>query len=168
MMLNRNSSNRTYTTGERKPSIGGSAKRALPKIDHSKQMDKLRSITGKSEDFSLGAHSNSNVQFSKPKIGVGKRESSASHGAGGLKNSRVGSKQDLRQSSQDGSRSELQKRESLIKQRKRVASQGMRTDQKIAPASDSEGNQPSFRIRSNNRLAPNLQGSAKSRKQLPP
>ena len=97
MMLNRNSSNRTYTNGERKPSIGGSAKRALPKIDHTKQIDKLRSITGKSEDFSLGATTNSNVQFSKPKIGIGKRES-ASH-IGSLKNSRVGSKPDLRQSS---------------------------------------------------------------------
>ena len=65
-------------SAKRGPSIGkrgsGSNSRpglpGLPTIDHSKQMDKLRSITGRSEDFGATSTSNDSVHFSKPKIGV--------------------------------------------------------------------------------------------------
>ena len=68
-------------------------------------MEKLRSITGRSDDFASSANSN-NVQFSKPKIGVKNRVVSSS--TQGLKPSRVSSKPDLRASNENGgSRSAL-------------------------------------------------------------
>jgi len=75
---------------------------ALPSIDHAKNMEKLRSITGRSEDFGSSSNSN-NVQFSKPKIGVKNRQSSLSNSTqGGLKE-RIGSKPDLRSTKDGGS-----------------------------------------------------------------
>ena len=73
---------------------GSGSKRALPSIDHSKQMDKLRSITGRSEDFNATATSQDSVQFSKPKIGVKMRGSNSMTAPGGMKG-RVSSKPDL-------------------------------------------------------------------------
>ena len=79
----------------------------LPNIDHAKNMEKLRNITGRSEDFASSADSN-NVQFSKPKIGVKGRVSSVSNSAQGLNNkSGIGSKPDLRSTFEGGSRSAL-------------------------------------------------------------
>ena len=76
-------------------------------------MEKLRSITGKSEDFGATASSDSNVQFSKPKIGVKARIVSSS--TQGL--SRVaGSNRDLRQVEKEGAKSTMtQKKEPLTK-----------------------------------------------------
>ena len=171
--LNRNGSKMLSGSGtgtggasRRMPSLsksggGTSGKQALPSIDHSKVMEKLRSITGKSEDFGATASSDSNVQFSKPKIGVKARIVSSS--TQGL--SRVaGSNRDLRQVEKEGAKSTMtQKKESLTKQRKRVASQGMRTEHKVITTDDGT-NQPAVRIRNSNYLAPNLQGSARSKK----
>ena len=101
---------------------------ALPTIDHAKNMEKLRSITGRSEDFaavSSGAESN-NIQFSKPKIGIKNRVSNSTQG---LKDSRIGSEPDLRSSNENatGSKSALSQKDiNPLKPRKRVASQGIR------------------------------------------
>ena len=100
---------------------------ALPSIDHAKNMEKLRSITGRSEDFaavSSGGESN-NIQFSKPKIGIKNRVSNSTQG---LKD-RIGSKPDLRSSNENatGSKSALSQKDiNPLKPRKRVASQGVR------------------------------------------
>ena len=54
-MIDRNSSKGTFmgrNSTNRQPS-GGPKPHALPSIDHAKNMEKLRSITGKSEDFAV-------------------------------------------------------------------------------------------------------------------
>mmetsp|Transcript_47912 Transcript_47912/g.63409 ORF Transcript_47912/g.63409 Transcript_47912/m.63409 type:complete len:156 (+) Transcript_47912:221-688(+) len=92
------SASKGIMSGKRGPSIGqkgsGGSTRPLPSIDHSKQMSKLRSITGRSEDFGATTTSNDSVQFSKPKIGVKMRGSNSMTAPGGMKG-RVNSKQDL-------------------------------------------------------------------------
>ena len=58
----------------RKGSKGSlSAKRPLPAMDHAKIMDKLANITG-----GLSCGDETNVQFSKPKIGVRRETNSVS------------------------------------------------------------------------------------------
>ncbi len=73
--LGRNSANPIPRTGGR-PSAG--PKLPLPSIDHGKQMDKLRSITGRSDEFTdIKSDSKGSIQFSKPKIGVKNRMSNS-------------------------------------------------------------------------------------------
>lgn len=57
-------------------------------------MDKLRSLTGRSEDFGATNTSQDSVQFSKPKIGVKMRGSNSMTAPNGMKG-RVSSKPDL-------------------------------------------------------------------------
>ena len=177
-MLNRKTS-KGALSGNRVPSIGKSSAtgiRPLPKIDHSKQMDKLRSITGRSvEDFAATATSSDSVQFSKPKIGIKGRGGSSSTTSytrvQGANSSKNGASLRLNaQNSEGKSASALDsgaQKENLIKQRKRVSSQGMRNSQNKIIASDDGTNQPTMRIRSNY-LAPNIRGQDRNRKQLPP
>ena len=133
-MLNRKTS-KGALSGNRVPSIGKSSAtgiRPLPKIDHNKQMDKLRSITGRSvEDFAATATSSESVQFSKPKIGIKGRGGSSSttsytrvQGANSTKNG-TSSLRLNPQNSEGKSASALDgaQKENLIKQRKRVSSQ---------------------------------------------
>ncbi len=72
-MMHRKSS-KGALSGKHGPNIGGKSSftgvKALPSINHSKQIDKLRSITGRSDDFGATATSTDSVQFSKPKIGM--------------------------------------------------------------------------------------------------
>lgn len=178
-MLNRKTS-KGALSGNRVPSIGKSSAtgiRPLPKIDHNKQMDKLRSITGRSvEDFAATATSSDSVQFSKPKIGLKGRGSSSTTSytrvqGGGANSTKNGASLRLNaQNSTDGkSASALDgaQKENLIKQRKRVSSQGMRNSQNKIITTDDGTNQPTMRIRSNY-LAPNIKGQDRNRKQLPP
>lgn len=127
-MIDRNSSKGTFlgrNSANRKPSGGP---KALPSIDHAKNMEKLRSITGRSSDFAATASSadSNNIQFSKPKIGIKNRVSNSTKG---LKDSRISSKPDLRPSRENGgAMSALSEKDmgNPLKPRKRVASQGMR------------------------------------------
>ena len=108
--LNRNGSKVLSGSGlgKRGPSLnktGGAGGKALPAIDHSKVMEKLRSITGKSEDFAAASvGSDSNVQFSKPKIGVKARIVSSS--TQGLTRAHD-SKKELRTGEKEGSKSSM-------------------------------------------------------------
>lgn len=103
----------------KKPSKGSlSAKRPLPAMDHAKIMDKLASITG-----GLSSGDESNVQFSKPKIGVRRDTNSVAKSMKG----KLSSNADFANKEQsEGSHSALNKQESLVKLRRRVASQGIR------------------------------------------
>ncbi len=104
-MLHRKSS-KGALSGKHGPNIGNKSSssgaattlKALPSINHSKQIDKLRSITGRSEDFGATATSSDSVQFSKPKIGMrDKTRGSASVATSQTKmQGRVGSRSDLK------------------------------------------------------------------------
>lgn len=129
-------------------------------MDHAKIMDKLASITG-----GLSSGDEGNVQFSKPKISLRREPNSVAQSMKGrlnLKPDDLGQPSEPPQTSKGGSKSALNKPESLIKQRRRVASQGMRTEKKVITV-DGEN---AGRIR-HNPLVPNIKmNTHKSRQNL--